>query len=167
MSASEKSKSASQAAGSVIVVNLRGLVNTRASVRTTLEQLHITKRFNSTIVPADESHLGMLRSAKEHVAWTRADALTVEKLLRERSEVSDGNKFPESDLKKFGYSSFSDLAQKVASGSVVLDGTQGMRQFFRLNSPKGGFKRSIRRPFRAGGILGENPELGKIVEKMI
>ncbi|MCL4518008.1 MAG: hypothetical protein M1587_02295 [Thaumarchaeota archaeon] len=49
----------------------------------------------------------------------------------------------------------------------MLDGTQGMRQFFRLNSPKGGFKRSIRRPFKAGGILGENPELGKIVEKMI
>ncbi|MDG6997332.1 MAG: uL30 family ribosomal protein [Nitrososphaerota archaeon] len=164
MSTTSKTK---QSAGSLLVVNLRGLVNTRAPVRTTLEQLHISKRFNSTIVPNDDVHQGMLKSAKEHVAWMKADVPIVERILRERSEISDGRKFSESELKKSGYSSFSDLAQKIVSGTARLDGSQGMRQFFRLNSPKGGFKRSIRRPFRDGGILGENPELSKIVEKMM
>ena len=163
----EIGKPKAQSSGSLIVVNLRGLVNTRAPVRATLEQLHVIKRFNSTIVPDDLVHRGMLRSAKEHVAWMKADASLVEKLLKERSEVSDGHRFPESGLKGMGFASFTELANKIVVGEVRLDGSQGMRQFFRLNSPKGGFKKSIRRPYSDGGILGENPELSKIIEKML
>jgi large subunit ribosomal protein L30 len=148
-------------------VNLRGLVNTRAPVRTTLEQLHLAKRFNATIIADNEAHRGMLRLAKEHVAWCRADATTAEKLLRQRSEKSDGHRFEESELSKFGCSTFVELAKAMEEGKASLDGSQGMRQFFRLNSPRGGLKKSIRRQYRDGGLLGENELLPKLVERMI
>jgi large subunit ribosomal protein L30 len=157
----------SPAGGSLLVVNLRGLVNTRAPVRTTLEQLHLAKRFNATVVLDNESYRGMLRLAKEHVAWCKADAATTEKLLRERSEKSDGRRFVESELSKSGFSNFGELAKAVEAGKVSFDGSQGMRQFFRLNSPKGGLKKSIRRQYRDGGLLGENELLPKLVERMI
>ena len=153
--------------GSLLVVNLRGLVNTKSQVRTTLEQLSLIKRFNATIVPDTKVYRGMLNLSKEHLAWCRVDPATVEKLLRTRAEVSDGRRFKDDDLSKAGYASFSQLASDVASGKTRLDGTRGLRRFFRLSPPRGGFKRSIRRSYGQGGVLGENKELIQLVEKML
>ena len=162
----EKAVSSSVGDGSLIVVNLRGMVNTRAPVRKALEQLHLVRRFNATIVPNNESYLGMLQLCKEHVAWTQADTALIETLLKAKAEVSDGRKVKEGELNPKG-KTIAEIAKSLAEGESRLDGTQGFRQFFRLNSPKGGFKRSIRRQYPAGGILGPNPELGTLVQSMI
>jgi large subunit ribosomal protein L30 len=163
-----KTEDESVISGSLLVVNLRGMVNTRAPVRKALEQLHLVRRFNATIVPNNKAYMGMLKLCKEHIAWSEADPGLIEKLLRSRAEVSDGHKVKEEELNSAGKRvSFAEVAKSLASGESRLDGSQGFRQFFRLNSPRGGFKRSIRRQFHAGGILGPNPELGSLVESMI
>ena len=164
-----KKKQVSDAtSGSLLVVNLRGLVNTRTPVRTTLEQLSIARRFNATIVPDDKVYRGMLNLSKEHVAWCKIDSSMAEKLLQLRSEKSTGVKFSESELKKNDeYHSFAELAKGLESGKAKLSHCEGMRPFFRLSPPKGGFRRSTRTQYRAGGILGHNEELAKLVEKML
>ncbi len=151
----------------LLVVNMRGLVNTRTPVRETLQQLRLLRRFNATIVPDTEIFRGMLQSAKEHLAWSELDAATAENLLTKRAESSNGNKVEASVLKGSGFSSFADLAAALASGKASLSQELGFRQFFRLSPPKGGFSRSIRRQFGEGGILGPNRELAKLVNKMI
>lgn len=154
--------------GSLLVVNLRGSVNTRTPVKTTLEQLSIVRRFNSTIVPDDRAYRGMLNVSKEHVAWCKLDSAIAEKLLKTRSEKSTGVKFEETELKENKeYSSFAALAKGLESGKVKLSSLSGMRPFFRLNPPRGGFRRSTRRQYREGGVLGHNEELGKLVERML
>jgi large subunit ribosomal protein L30 len=152
---------------SLVVINMRGLVNTRTPVRRTLVQLKLLKRFNATIVPDDDVYRGMLNSAKEHLAWCTLDTQTAESLLSKRAEVSDGRRFDESKLKDVGYSSYSELASALSNGQVSLSENLGLRQFFRLSPPKGGFKRSIRRQYGEGGILGPNKDLPKILEKMV
>ncbi len=154
-------------ATSLLVVNLRGLVNTRRPVRQTLRQLKLIKRFNATIVPNNEVFRGMLASAKEHVAWCELDNEIAEKLLSKRAETSDGRRVSEINLKGAGFGTFSDLASALATGKATLSDELGFRQFFRLSPPRGGFKRSIRRQYGEGGILGPNKELSKIVERMI
>jgi large subunit ribosomal protein L30 len=153
--------------GSLLVVNLRGLVNTRTPVRKTLQQLKLLKRFNATIVPDTEVSRGMLISAKEHLAWCKLDATTAEKLLAKRAEISDGKRVNESVLKRAGFSSFAELASALASGKTALKEEFGFRQFFRLSPPKGGFNRSTRRQFGEGGVLGPNRQLLILVDKMI
>lgn len=152
---------------SLLVVNMRGLVNTRRPVRQTLQQLRLLKRFNATIVPDDEVYRGMLNSAKEHLAWCKLDREIAETLLSKRAEVSNGRRLSESELKESGYSSFSELAVALSEGRVSLSKELGLRQFFRLSPPKGGFKRSIRRQYGEGGILGPNKDLPKMVERMV
>jgi large subunit ribosomal protein L30 len=153
---------------SLLVVNMRGLVNTRTPVRKTLEQLKLLRRFNATIVPDDKVYRGMILSAKEHVAWCKIDSSTAENLLVKRSEMSTQKRFSEADLKKNGsYSSFAQLAKAIADGTTKIDGSQGFRQFFRLAPPKGGLRRSTRRQYGQGGILGENKDLLEIVGRMI
>jgi large subunit ribosomal protein L30 len=155
-----------EANGSLLVVNLRGMVNTRAPVRTTLEQLRVAKRFNATIVPKDRVHLGMLNLTKEHVAWCDLDVATAEKLLSARAERSSGNKVSSEDLSK-EHGSLQQIASDLQTGKLKLKSVQEIRPFFRLSPPKGGFKRSIRRQYRDGGILGPNDELPALVEKML
>jgi len=153
--------------GSLLVVNLRGLVNTRTPVRTTLEQLKIGRRFNATIVPDDRVHQGMLNISKEHVAWCKLDASTAEKLLRTRSEKSTGTRTPESELIGKDFTSVAEIAKGLESGKLRLNALPKIRPFFRLSPPRGGFKRSTRRQFGDGGILGRNNELPSLVEKML
>jgi large subunit ribosomal protein L30 len=156
----------SKASASLLVVNLRGLVNTRAPVRTTLDQLKVARRFNATIVPNDEVHHGMLNLAKEHLAWCELNAETAEKLLKMRSERSSGNRVSESEISK-EHGSFHDIASQLEAGDIKLNSIAGIRPFFRLSPPRGGFKGSIRRQYRDGGILGPNEELPALVEKML
>jgi large subunit ribosomal protein L30 len=163
----KQTKITGQTSASLLVVNMRGLVNTRRPVRRTLQELRLLKRFNATIVPDNEVFRGMLESAKEHLAWCELDARTAENLLTKRAESSNGNKVSESILKGSGFSSFADLASALASGKASLSADFGFRQFFRLSPPKGGFNRSIRRQFGEGGVLGPNKELEKLVERMI
>lgn len=159
-------KSTEQVNGSLLVVNLRGMVNTRAPVRTTLEQLSIARRFNATIVQDNKVNRGMLSLAKEHVAWCRLDSATAEKILRTRSEKSTGVKAEESQLGG-KFNTFAALAKELESGNVKLGSVRAIRPFFRLSPPRGGFKRSTRRQYPEGGILGDNKELPQIVEKML
>ena len=152
---------------SLLVVNMRGLVNTRTPVRETLGELSLLHRFNATIVPDNDVYRGMLKSAKEHVAWCVLDKTTAENLLSKRAEKSSGNRVGESVLKGSGFSSFGDLASALAEGKTTLNEAVGIRSFFRLNPPKGGFARSIRRQYGEGGILGPNNDLAELVATMM
>lgn len=153
--------------GCLLVVNLRGLVNTRKPVRKALQQLRLLKRFNAAIVPDNETYRGMLVAAKEHLAWCELNAEIAEKLLSKRAETTDGKKADEDALKESGYGSFKELASAIATGKTLLGEDVGLRNSFRLSPPRGGFKRSTRRQFGQGGVLGPNVELMSLVERMI
>jgi large subunit ribosomal protein L30 len=150
----------------LLVVNMRGLVNTRTTVRDTLKLLNIETRFRATVVPDTPSHRGMLEMAKEHVAWCEADSELLTKLLEKRGRAEGKTAINQDVLKVLGYKNLGDLAKALSDGEITLNAL-GVKPSFTLNSPKGGFKRSIRRMHSQGGILGHNPELPKIVQAMI
>ena len=131
MSQGNTTEKGSSSSGELLVVNLRGIVNARVPVRTTLEQIGIMRRFSAAIVPNSPEMRGMLSLAKNSVAWCDADS-TVIQTLQEGTESAEGK-----------------------------------RRVFRLNSPRGGFKRSIRRQYGQGGILGPNPKLPDLVRAMM
>jgi large subunit ribosomal protein L30 len=164
---SETMTSQEEVKGGLLVVNLRGMVNTRSPVRTTLDQMKIGRRFNATIVPDDKVHRGMLHLSKEHVAWCKLDAATAEKLLKTRSEKSTGKRTPEGEIKTEEYGSVGEIANALASGKLKLKSVDTIRPFFRLSPPRGGFKRSTVRQFSAGGVLGPNSALPELLEKML
>ena len=150
----------------LLVVNMRGLVNTPTTVRDTLKRLNIETRFRATVVPDTPSHRGMLEMAKEHVAWCEADLELLTKLLEKRGRAEGKTAINQDVLKVLGYKNLGDLAKALIDGEITLNAL-GVKPSFTLNSPKGGFKRSIRRMHSQGGILGHNPELPKIVQAMI
>jgi large subunit ribosomal protein L30 len=151
----------------LLVVNLHGLINTPSWVRTTLIELGIGKRFAATVVRDDPSTMGALKLCKDYVAWCPAEEALLSSLLEVRGRVSAVKRLDLPALKALGYKDHADLASKMLKQEWALSSISGVKPFFGLSPPKGGFRRSSRRQFREGGILGENPKLPDIVRSMI
>jgi len=152
---------------SLVVVNLHGLINTPSGPRKTLIELGIGKRFAATVVQDDPSTMGALELCKEYVAWSPIDADLLASLLKARGKVSNAKPLDGDALKAMGVKDHSELASKMIKDGSRLSSLPGVKPFFGLSPPKGGFKRSSRRQFRQGGVLGQNPKLPDILRRML
>lgn len=152
---------------SILVVNLHGLINTPEAARTTLVELGIGRRFAATVVADTPATMGALHLCKNYVAWSKVDAELVASLLRARGRVSNSKKLDDGSLKSMGFKDYSELASKLVEEGSTLSSIEGLKPFIGLSPPRGGFKRSSRRQFGEGGVLGENPSLPDLVRRMM
>ena len=152
-----------------MVVNLHGQINVPRGTRETLVQLGLGKRFSAAVVGDDPVSKGAVHLCKDYVAWAPLDAELLTDILKSRGRVSNSKALDDEALKAMGFKTYADLAQAIIRGetSNTLSAVKGLKPFFGLSPPRGGFKRSSRRQFREGGILGENPMLADIVRRMI
>jgi len=155
--------------GKLLVVNLHGQINVPRGTRETLIQLGIGKRFAAAVVGDDPVSKGSVHLCKDYVAWAPLDSDLLTALLQSRGRVSNSKTLDDKALKDLGFKAYADLAQAIIKGETTntLSSVKGLKPFFGLSPPRGGFKRSSRRQFREGGILGENPMLPEIVRRMI
>ena len=149
-----------------LVVRIKGTVNIPRWAQTTLDGLNLDRRFRATIVPENNEYLGMLRTVKEEVAWTKADSGIVKELLEKRGRKAGYKPITKSDIPK-EYSSFDDLATAIADNKVAMNKLEGIKPWFALSPPKGGFKRKTKTQYAEDGILGEDGELVEIVKRML
>lgn len=149
-----------------LVVRIKGTVNIPRWAQTTLDGLNLDRRFRATIVPESDEYLGMLRRVKEEVAWIKADAGIVKELLEKRGRKTGYKPISKSDLPK-EYKSIDDLAAAIADDKVAMSKLEGIKPWFALGPPKGGFKRKTKTQYAQNGILGEDGELAEIVKRML
>ncbi len=151
----------------LVVVRVRGTVNTRYDVRKTLELLKLRRLYSATIVPKDSYYLGMLNLAKDHIAWGEIDFETAKRLFVERGRTVEGKRVDESVAKAEGFEDLDKMISSVVDGATKLNQLKKVKQYFNLSPPKGGFKRSTKKPFNAGGVLGENRQILSLISRMI
>jgi len=151
----------------LLVLNLRGKIDSTAPVRKALAELKVERRFSATVVPDDGPTLGMLRSCKDYVAWSPLDSQLLASLLKARGMVSESRRLDQHALESLGFGNYEDFAAKIMKDGVRLSAQKGIRPFFRLSPPKGGYKLSSRRQASEKGILGNNPKLSELVGKMV
>jgi large subunit ribosomal protein L30 len=149
-----------------LVVRIKGTVNIPQQAKKTLDGLNLDKRFRATIVPESIEYLGMLRRVKEEVAWTKADAIIVKELLEKRGRKTGYKPITKPDLPK-EYNSIDQLASAIAENKVTMSKLRGIKPWFSLNPPKGGFRRKTKTQYAQDGILGEDGNLAEIVKRML
>lgn len=153
--------------GLLLVVNIHGSINSSSGVRKALTELKVVRKFTATVVPDDGPTTGMLKLCKDYVAWTPAEPELLALLLKKRGMVSEQRGLDAQNLKKLGFKSHEDMAGKMVKEDLRLSAVSGVRPFFRLAPPKGGFKQSGRRQYAERGLLGSNPKLSEIVRRMV
>ena len=145
---------------------MRGTVNVPYWADTTLESLNLAKKFRATIVPESTEYSGMLNRVRQLVAWCRVDNDTVKALLDKKGRKTASQVLKESDIPK-EYSNLDKLADDIANDAVVFSKLEGIKPWFALNPPRGGFKKSVKKQTTQNGILGENNSLIELVKKMM
>ena len=151
----------------ILVIRLRGTVNMYHDVAASLERLGLLRRYAATIVPSTDDYIGLLRKASAFVAWSEVDRSVIASILKARGELQGSKRIDADWLKARGFKDLDELAGKIEDGSVDIRHLEGLKPFFRLHPPLKGFRRSTIKHYGAGGMLAENPELPKLVERMI
>jgi large subunit ribosomal protein L30 len=153
--------------GLILVVNLHGAINSSAPVRKALGELKALRKFSASVVRDDPQTVGMLRLCKHYVAWSPVEDDLLELLLSKRGMASTSRPLDAAALKGLGFGSHGEMARAMAKDELRLSAFKGIRPFFRLAPPAGGFKRSMRRQYTERGLLGSNPRLEEIVRRMV
>src|ERR1700752_862014 len=107
-------------AKSFLVVRMKGTVNTPYWARTTLDLLHLDKRFRATIIPAKNNTKGMLDKIKHYVSWQEIDIPTTKELLEKKARKEGYKKLTSEDIAKLGFKSTDDLAQPLQKVTATL-----------------------------------------------
>jgi len=150
-----------------LVIRMKGTINVPHWARTTLDLLHLDKRFRATIIPERDNTKGMLNKIQHYVSWQEIDTPTAKELLEKRARKEGYRKITSDDVVKLGFKNTDDLAKSLAEGSTALSKLKPIKPWFALAPPKHGFKRSTKRMYGEGGILGNHKELLSQVKLMI
>ncbi len=142
-----------------LVVRMKGTINVPHWARTTLDLLHLDKRFRATIIPERDNIQGMLDKVKHYVSWQEVDITTAKELLEKKARKEGYRKIAPEDVTKLGFKSTDELAKSIAEGSVTLSKLKPLKPWFALSPPRRGFKRSTKKMYGEGGILGNHKEL--------
>jgi len=151
----------------LLVIRIRGTVNVRYNIKKTLELLGLKRRYSATIVPKNDYYNGMLRLAKDYIAWGELDFETAKLLFTRRGKTVDGKPVDESTAKMEGFESLDKMVNAVVDGSFKMNQFRIIENHFSLAPPKGGFKRSTKKPYKVGGVLGENKDINLLASRMI
>lgn len=153
----EKTRPASAEKALLAIVRIRGSVNVRPEVERALRHLRLTRRYSMVIFPADKPGLeGMLRVASSWITWGEINREVLIEVLRRRGRVPGGARLTDEYVKsRLGLSGIEELADKLLSSELELHKLEAyVKPVFRLSPPRGGFKRTIKKPISSGGETG-------------
>lgn len=154
-------------ANAFLVVRMRGTVNVPHWAKTTLNLLHLERKFRATIIPARENTKGMLDKIKHYVSWQEVDSAIIKELLEKKARKEGYKKITSEDIVKLGFKSSEDLAKSLTEGTASLSKLKPLKPWFALSPPRHGFKRNTKKMYGEGGILGNHKELLAQVRNMI
>lgn len=146
---------------------MKGTINVPHWANTTLDLLHLDKRYRATIIPERDNTKGMLNKIKHYVSWQEIDILTAKELLEKRARKEGYRKLTTEDIEKLGFKNTDELAQSLADGAIALSKLKPLKPWFALSPPRHGFKRSTKKMYGEGGILGNHKGLLTQVKMMI
>jgi len=147
------------------IIRLRGEVNLRPEIKSTLEMLRMHRVNHCIVVPEDEHFRGMIQKVKDYVAWGKIDDQSLAMLLERRGRLAGNLRLTEDFLKeKTAYRSFAELATALNSGATSLKDL-GIKPIFRLHPARKGLK-TIKKTAQQGGDLGFRADLADLIRKM-
>ena len=149
----------------LVVLRIRGEVKVRETVEDTLDMLRLYHKNYCSLVYATPSSIGMITKVKDYVTFGEADEAIVVELLQKRGKITADKALTEAHVKM----TFKEMAQLLISGKKSLKDFEGVRPFFRLQPPRGGFERAgIKHNFAEGGALGyRKDKINGLVRKML
>jgi len=149
------------------VIRIRGTAQTRRTLEDTLKLLRLKAVNNCVIVPETKEYIGMLKKAKDYITWGKINKETLTKLLQKRGKIIGKKKIDENNLKKITeFNSFEKFSEALLEGKVKLKDYKKIKQIFRLNPPRYGF-RGTKLSYPKGDLGNRGEKINELIERMI
>lgn len=150
------------------VVRLRGTSGLSPDLERTLELLRVRRKFTASIYHSSLPGIReMLVKASDWAAWGELDKGALVELLRRRGRIRGNRRLTDEWAREnLGLKGLEEMAEKLLAGELHYHRLEdkGVKPFFRLHPPKGGFKGTIKKHYRAGGELGYR---GRAINELI
>ncbi len=156
-----------------LIIRLRGEADVHPDIEKTLNLLRLKRKYAASLYHSSLPGIeGMLRKVQDWATWGEINRETLIELLRKRGRIR-GDK-PLTDewvVQNLGlYGGIPELAEKLLAGELHYHELEdkGVKPFFRLHPPRGGFKKTIKRHFTNQGELGYRGEaISDLVIRML
>ncbi len=156
-----------------LAIRIRGTVDVHPDIEKTLYLLRLRRKYAASLYHSSLPGIeGMLRKAQDWITWGEIDRDTLIQLLRVRGRIlGDKPLTDEWVAQNLGlYGGIPELADKLLAGEIHFHKLEekGVKPFFRLHPPRGGFKRTIKRHYTNGGELGyRGSAINELVLRML
>ena len=149
------------------VVQVRGVVNTCHDIKETLRMLRLHHINHCVLVPETPEYLGMIRKAKDFIAFGEVDAATLETILTTRGRLTGNKPLTEEYVKSAtSYGGIAELATALVNGEIRMKDVPELKPVLRMHPPRKGYK-TTKRTHNQGGALGYyGTEINDLLIKM-
>ena len=153
----------------IAIIRMTGDVALNKDLKDTFRMLRLYKKNNCVIVPNSPQYIGMIGRLREKSTWGEIDEPTLKLLIEKRGRVSRNEQLTNEYLKTHAKTDFENLAKDIISFKKGLKDIPGMKPFFKLRPPTGGFERKgTKEQYSLGGALGYRKDaINVLLRKMI
>ncbi len=136
----------------IIAIRIRGIIDVPRNVEETLFRIKLRRKYAAVLVNESPENMKLLKKIRYYISYGRISEGLLERLIKIRGKPTNKK---EVDAKKI----LAELGKKSLE-------ELGIKPFFRLHPPRGGIE-SKKHAGVGKGVLGENKEIEKLVEKML
>lgn len=153
----------------IAVVRIRGANKLRSDVEETMRMMRLHNKNSCVVIDNTESYVGMIIKAKDYITWGEIDEATFRILLEKRGKIVGNKALSEEYLNGKTKLDYDGFTKEFFAFKKSLKDVAGMKLFFRLKPPIGGFERQgIKRPYSMGGAIGYRKEkINELIRKML
>ena len=151
------------------VVRVKGDFGISADIRMTFRLLRLYKKNYCVVLTLRPEVVGMIQKLKDHVTFGELDKDIFVKLLRARGKIAGDKQLTEDYLKAKASADLVKFAEEFYELKKDLKDVPGLKPFFRLKPPIGGFERAgIKHSYAQGGALGyRGKDINKLIVRMM
>ena len=153
----------------IAIIRIHGKVGVKKKIRNTLNMLRLYKKYHCTIIPNTKAYLGMIKKVKDYITWGEIDKETLKLLLEKRGRLPKKQPLKEEYVKEKLNLTIEEFANDVFNFKRQLKDLPGLKPFFKLAPPRGGFERKgTKQPYSMGGVLGyRKDKINDLIKKML
>ena len=153
----------------LLVIRIRGNVHVNYKIEDTLKMLRLHKVNHGVILFSDKTIRGMLKKAKDYIAYGEINEDMLLYLLKRRAYLVGNTPLTEEHLKnETNFKTVKELAKSLLKGKAKIKDIDKIKPIFRLHPPRGGFRGTIKKSYNSGGTLGNVGDyINVMAKKMI
>lgn len=153
----------------IAIIRIHGKKGLRKEVKDTFNMLRLYKKHNCVVASSSDSFKGMIRKIDSYVTWGELNEKALKSLLEKRGKLARKQSLNEEYIKDKLKISVDDFAKEVFVFKRELKDLPGLKLFFKLSPPKGGFERGgIKEQFARGGSCGyRKDKINELIIRMV